>query len=188
VTDDRRRSGLEDRLPWRLADDSLVLSEWRFPALLDIRRRGPGSDGIAAFLPPLPNTVAAAGDARILWLGPDQWLLSAPDGTAAPWRAQLAAAGATVTDVSAGRVVIEIAGTRARALLEKGCGLDLHPRAFGPGASGVGACAQTLLARAQIVLDAIAADPPRYRLIVRRSFARYLAAWLIDAAGEWSDL
>ncbi|MGW0201911.1 sarcosine oxidase subunit gamma family protein, partial [Nonomuraea sp. NPDC003201] len=58
-----------------------------------------------------------------------------------------------------------------------GCALDLHPRAFGPGR-----CAQTMLARAQVVLV------PRedgFLVLVRSSFAAYLAEWLLDAAAEY---
>src|SRR5262249_61660820 len=66
---------------------------------------------------------------------------------------------------------------RPRALLAAGCGLALPPRVFRPGQ-----CAQTLFARMPIILDQTGADPPQYRLLVRRSYARWLAAWLIDAA------
>ena len=79
---------------------------------------------------------------------------------------------ASIVDVSANRTIIEIGGTRARAVLAKGCSLDLHPRAF-----AAGQCAQTLLAQAQIILQQTA-EAPTYRLYVRCSFARYLATWL----------
>jgi sarcosine oxidase subunit gamma len=53
--------------------------------------------------------------------------------------------------------------------------IDLHPRAFGPGR-----CAQTLLARANVIVHQVG-DEPRYRLYARPSFVAYLAAWLNDA-------
>jgi heterotetrameric sarcosine oxidase gamma subunit len=56
---------------------------------------------------------------------------------------------------------------------------DLHPRAFGPGC-----CAQTLFAKLPVIIDQVAAAP-LYRLFVRRSAARWLAEWLIDAALEF---
>jgi sarcosine oxidase subunit gamma len=61
-------------------------------------------------------------------------------------RSRAAHAGARrlyAVDVSASRAVIELAGAQARAVLAKGCGLDLHPRSF-----TAGRCAQTVLARA----------------------------------------
>ena len=39
----------------------------------------------------------------------------------------------SVVDVSANRTTLELSGPPAREVLEKGCPLDLHPRAFGPG-------------------------------------------------------
>ena len=64
-------------------------------------------------------------------------------------------------------------------MLAKGCALDLHPRAFVPGR-----CAQTLLARAQVILEQLD-DEPAYRLLVRGSFAGYVATWLLDAMEEF---
>src|SRR5258707_15794180 len=118
---------------------------------------------------------------RPLWLGPDEWLITAPDGAVPELLSWISRAvadrRAAVTDLSAGRVIIEIAGPRARTLLEKGCGLDLHPRAFTPGC-----CAQTLFARLPVILDQTSAAPS-YRLFLRRSAARWLCDWLIGAAG-----
>ena len=92
-------------------------------------------------------------------------------------------AGATVVDVSANRTTLELRGPRARELLEFGCPIDLHPRVFGPGS-----CAQTLLARANVLMWFVTEDPePIYRLFVRPSFAAYVAAWLADAADGLND-
>ena len=87
------------------------------------------------------------------------------------------AAGATVTDVSAQRTTLRLTGSRARDLLAKGCSLDLHPRVFGSG------CAQTMLARSQVVL--VARADGGFRVLVRSTFALYLAEWLLDAASEY---
>ena len=38
-----------------------------------------------------------------------------------------------MVDLSANRTTFELSGPRARAVLEKGCALDLHPRSFTPG-------------------------------------------------------
>ncbi len=78
-------------------------------------------------------------------------------------------------DLSANRTTLELSGPGARTVLEKGCALDLHPRAFAPGR-----CAQTLLSKVAVVLDQLDAQPC-YRLLVRGSFAQYLADWLLDA-------
>lgn len=158
----------------------VTLSELGRARQIGLRLRPPFPAYLAGFpLPLVPNRVAAMGGARILWLGPDEWLVTA-DGDAPDLlpRLERAVAGrrAAVSDLSASRVILEIAGNSARELLAAGCGLDLHPRVFGSGR-----CAQTLFARIPVILDQLS-DAPLYRVLVRRSSARWLTDWLIDAA------
>jgi sarcosine oxidase, subunit gamma len=128
------------------------------------------SDLLGTPLPVVPNT----GSEAVLWLGPDQWLVFG--ASEAELRAALGGDTAgSVVDVSANRTVYELSGPDAREVLEQGCAIDLHPRAFGPGR-----CAQTMLARANVVLHQVDATPT-YRLLVRPSFAGYLTSWLRDA-------
>ncbi len=115
--------------------------------------------------PVAPNTVV--GDA--IWLGPDEWLVLG--GREADY-AELPAA----VDVSANRVCLELSGDEAAAVLARGCALDLHPSVFPPGR-----CAQTLVARAQVILWR---TEDAFRLLVRPSFADYLRAWLRDAGAR----
>jgi sarcosine oxidase, subunit gamma len=141
----------------------------------------------ATVSPPLePNTVATApdGQGHWLWLGPDEWLVVGPEGGNADIAPAVEAAlrGAagdallTTVDVSANRIALEVAGERASDLLAFGCSLDLDDRAFPSGA-----CAQTNLARAGVVLWRVD-DTPTFRLLLRPSYAAYLEAWLDDAA------
>ena len=130
-------------------------------------------------LPLAPNRVATAVSLRTLWLGPDEWLIVAEGeapGLVPRLERALSGRRAAIHDLSSSRTIIDIRGGGARALLAAGCSLDLHPRAFGPGQ-----CAQTLLARVPVILDQID-EAPHYRLLVRRSYARWLHAWLVDAA------
>jgi sarcosine oxidase subunit gamma len=183
-----RRSPLEGLLPWALpagADNpEVALAELRFAEQIGLRVRTPVAAYLAGVpLPLQPNRVASMRRVRTLWLGPDEWLVTAPEGAAPDLMGRLTRAlanrQAMVSDLSASRAVIEISGRRARALLEKGCGLDLHPRAFAPGS-----CAQTLFAKLPVILDQLSAAPA-YRLFVRRSAARWMCEWLIDAALEF---
>ena len=133
-------------------------------------------------LPLTPNTTAGGDALLAIWLGPDEWLLLADCDDSAPLAAELQAELAghvvSVVDISAGQTIIRLRGPSTRAVLARGCALDLDPSAFPPGA-----CAQTLLARAQVLL--VAADSaPTIDVIVRRSFAPYVAAWLDDAGRE----
>jgi sarcosine oxidase subunit gamma len=178
------RSPLEGVLPWSLPDGAVALSELRFVRQIGLRAKPPVPAWLEGVpLPLQPNRVASMGALRTLWLGPDEWLVTAPRGVAPDpiGRLERALAGrhAEIVDLSASRAIIEIAGKRARTLLQKGCGLDLHPRAFGPGQ-----CAQTVFAKLPVIIDQ-AGGAPLYRLFVRRSAARWLAAWLIDAAEEF---
>jgi sarcosine oxidase, subunit gamma len=179
-----RRSPLAGVLPWQLPDGAVALAELRFAEQIAIRARPPVPAYLAGVpLAMQPNRVAVMREVRTLWLGPDEWLVTAPRSATPDLLGRLARAlagrHASVTDLSASRAVIELGGGRARELLEKGCGLDLHPRAFGPGH-----CAQTLFARLPVIIEQTNAAP-LYRLFVARSAARWLAAWLIDAAEEF---
>lgn len=132
-------------------------------------------------LPLAANTASGDPDGRhALWLGPDEWLVLGPVGDAPAIEAAVRSAAGdafvVTVDVSANRIAFELSGPSARELLESGCPIDLHPRAF-----HAGSCAQTLLARANVLLHQVG-DEPRYRIWIRPSFARYLAAWLDDAA------
>jgi sarcosine oxidase, subunit gamma len=152
--------------------------ELPFLAQVSVRTQAPGSS-----LPTEPNTVAGDASHAALWLGPDEWLAIGPPGSEAALETDLRATGATVVEVSANRTTLELRGPRARELLEFGCPIDLDPRVFGPGR-----CAQTLLARANVLIWFVADDPePVYRLLVRPSFAAYVAAWLADAVDGLTD-
>ena len=66
-------------------------------------------------------------------------------------------------------------GRAARDLLARGCPLDLDPRSF-----AADQCAQTLLARVDVILF-LMDDRDAFGVLVRASFARYLVDWLRDA-------
>src|SRR5262249_4070026 len=94
-------------------------------------------------------------------------------------RSSLGERHAAVVDLGESRTVIAVSGSKVRELLSKGCTLDLHPRAF-----PVGACAQTGLARAGVLIHLVDVTPG-FELTVLRRFADYLWAWLTDAAREY---
>ena len=137
-------------------------------------------------LPTLPNTAMCLLDVVVLWLGPDEWLVVAPDGSSSgleqALRDAIGAEPGAVVDLSAHRTTVELAGPRAREVLAKGCSLDLHPSVFTEDS-----CAQVLLARAPVLLLARGGDRPGYWLLVRSSFAGYVADWLLDACIEYSQ-
>jgi len=161
VTADLRRSPLAGRSDVR---------EIPFLTMINVRTTAGTLLGVPV---PAPNRVTTVGKRAVLWLGPDEYLVVAADGDDVS-----EVTGESVVDVSANRTTIELSGPHARDVLEKGMSIDLHPRAFGPGQ-----CAQTLLARAQVILRQVD-EKPTYHVLVRGSFAPYLADWLVDAAKE----
>jgi sarcosine oxidase subunit gamma len=174
----------------RSSGGAVRLAELPFLAQVNVRLDGksaaPDAVGLTLglSLPLEPNTVVRAGELTALWLGPDEWLVVGPPDTQRDVENRIREASGeehvAVTDVSAQRTTLLVSGARARDLLAHGCPLDLHPRAF-----GAGRCAQTTLARAQVVL--VARDEPGagFWVLVRSSFAGYLTDWLLDAAAEY---
>jgi len=134
-------------------------------------------------LPLKPNRTNGRDSLGALWLGPDEWLITTPEGQETPLFGALSTAAegyhVALNNVSDARTILTLAGLHARDVLEKGCSLDLHPRAF-----QTGQCAQTRLARAAILLHQTS-DAPAYDIHVAWSFAAYLWVWLEDAAAEY---
>jgi heterotetrameric sarcosine oxidase gamma subunit len=166
----------------------VTLTEWPYISMVNLRV-DPASEAaeriekaLGASLPRQCGHTTTSGPHTVIWLGPDEWLvLSQAEVTAvaAELREALADAPGSVVDVSANRTTLELSGPAARQVLEKGCPLDLHPRAFGPGRA-----VSTTVGPIAVLLWQVD-DAPTYRLLPRSSFADYLARWLIDAMSEY---
>ena len=130
-----------------------------------------------------PLTAVRRCDVAMLWLGPDEWLVVTPDRRAGRIERELRDAlegqHAALTDVSHSRAILALSGPDARSLLAKGCPLDLHPRGFGPGR-----CAQSRLAKCQMLIHQVG-EAPAFEIHVSRSFAQYAWTWLMDAGREF---
>ncbi|HXO59185.1 MAG TPA: sarcosine oxidase subunit gamma family protein [Candidatus Acidoferrum sp.] len=146
------------------------------PTDADIMQRLASTLGFA--LPVVPNTATSHNDRRALWLGPDEWLIVGPDGQreilGQALRDGLNGTVGSIVDISANRTMLEVGGPKARELLSHGVPIDLDGRTFGPDR-----CAQTLLAKAQVVIERHHDEP--FHLYIRSSFAHYAAEWLLDA-------
>ena len=183
-------AGIADALAAARAD-GVTLAERPTRARLNLRLDPEDADTLTAAgatlggsLPRTPNTVATTVNGKsLLWLGPDEWLLTGPaeEGAALEeaLRDRLDGRHHALTDVSAMYATLALSGPLAREVLMKGCRLDLHPRAFAPGA-----CVQTALARANVILHQTD-DAPSYEITVRNSFSVYVASWLLDAMAEY---
>ena len=131
-------------------------------------------------IPTVPNTFTSGGAVSAFWLGPDEWMIQAPgrklEALHARLEKHLSDHHASVTVVSDHTVAIGLSGPGARRILEKGCPLDLHPRAF-----AAGACGQSHFLQATLLIAKID-DAPTYLIRTRRSMAEYLWEALDDAA------
>ena len=191
----RRRSaiahlGLEARATAAVDDAGVMLGESRIRGLLMLRGDGTNAgfrSAVSAVLgvEPVsePLTAARKRDVSMLWLGPDEWLVVTPDRRVArierTLRGALEGRHGALTDVSHSRTIFTVSGPEARAVLAKGCPLDLHPRTFGPGR-----CAQSRLAKCQVLIHQTHAAPA-FDIYVSRSFSQYAWTWLEDAAKEF---
>ena len=132
-------------------------------------------------LPTRPNTFSADRH-QVFWLGPDEWLIvtAAAEAAELAERLKQATSGthASVNDISGGQIALMLKGAKCRDLLAKGCTLDLHPGVFTHGD-----CAQSGLARANVLL-ALVDETPTFLIVVRRSFSEYLCRWLAHAGDD----
>jgi sarcosine oxidase, subunit gamma len=121
-------------------------------------------------------------------LGPDEWLLLAPEADAEMVTAELAAAlkdqHHALVDISHRNVALTVSGPAAAAVLNSGCPLDLHAESFPPGMA-----TRTLLGKCEILLfrmhSGIKDSEPTYRVECWRSFATYVGAYLAESAREF---
>ncbi len=188
MTDAQARAYAFDHYAKRSAESSfaspgVTIASRHVPVMLALRgdARDPeflraAHAALALALPVRPNTVAGNERDRALWLGPDEWLLvSCGDGL---MRADLRFTGASVADVSHGRAVLRLSGPDVRVMLAKICPLDLDARQF-----GVDACAQTAMARVNVILDHV--KPGVFELYCPRSYAGSFWHSVVEAAAEY---
>jgi sarcosine oxidase subunit gamma len=131
-----------------------------------------------------PCRAMTQGERATLWLGPDEWLLIAPEAEGPVLESLLERALAgiphSLVDVSHRQGACELRGPQAAILLSAGCPLDLDESAF-----PIGMCTRTVLAKAEVVLWRSAAQT--FRLEVARSFVAYVSQFIAEAARSGAD-
>lgn len=119
----------------------------------------------------------------VLWLGPDEWLLLAPDSEADALMRTLTEAlrgePASIVDISDRQVAIGVSGPKAAETLNAFNALDLDEDSF-----PVGMCTRTLFGKAEIVLWRTATGA--FHIDVWRSFAPYVLGCLDEAIREYA--
>ena len=122
---------------------------------------------------------SVAGDLAFVGTGPRSWLaLSENDALVDDLRRALGDTAA-ISDQSSGYAILRLAGAKLRATLEKGMGIDLHPRAFQPDDAAVTSCAHFGVIIWQID------EEPIYEIGIARSFAADFGHWLMQSAAEF---
>ena len=172
---------------------TVTLNEGPFQTMVGVRvdRSSEAGARIASVTGGLPERCGDVGGTErvsVLWLGPQEFLVVAPEDAhdslggdlIGSLKSALGDAAGQVVDLSANRTTFELSGPRARAVLEKGCALDLHPRSFTPGTA-----LATEVGNIPVVLFKTGEES--FRLFPRASFADYLGRWLLDAMREYAS-
>lgn len=123
---------------------------------------------------PDPGHVMLRDDTRILWLGPDRYLLVSDENV----QMLNTPEGVAVNDVSSSRTVLRLSGSAVRAVLAADCTLDLDPNVFKPDQ-----CATTDIDQVVVVLDCI--DHDTFDVYVPRGFAVSFWEWLLAQSQEY---
>jgi heterotetrameric sarcosine oxidase gamma subunit len=114
----------------------------------------------------------------VQWAGADQYYVL---GIPFPEVRQALGQTASCSEQSHGRIIIRVAGPKARALLAKGTPVDLHPSMF-----AIGQCAVTQMAHVGVHLSHPEQDV--FDLSVFRGFAESFWEWLTKQAEEFGYL
>lgn len=186
MLDSLQRKALPDGRPpaaTAALSDRVLLAGWRTGlAIVNLRGNADDPAFLAAVtqalnlkLPVQPCTSVADSVCRLVWAGPDEWLVIGPKGQASAIESRLhtvlAGIHHSVTDVSGGYTVLHLSGRPVREVLAQGCPLDLHPRVFQTGSS-----AGSLFFKTSIWLWQTD-EAPTYEVLVRSSFMGYF--WLM---------
>ncbi|WP_427136577.1 sarcosine oxidase subunit gamma [Pseudarthrobacter sp. S9] len=172
---------------------AVKLSEVQFLTMVGVRvdpdtEAGMRISSVTGGLPPRSGDVRGTGDTAVLWMGPEEFLVVAPTeaheslggNLIQALRSALGDGEGQVVDLSANRTTFELKGPRARAALEKGCSLDLHPRVL-----KTGTALSTEIGNIPAILWKTGDES--YRIFPRASFAYFLGRWLLDAMREYAS-
>ncbi|WP_418908186.1 sarcosine oxidase subunit gamma [Glutamicibacter endophyticus] len=171
---------------------SVALRETPFAVQLGVRAvLGTASaeaiEGILGFELPTEHgqTTGNPDGVHALWIGPDEFLIVDPSrqqvqGEATTLQVALDGLPGQVLDLSANRTLLTLTGNSARAVLEKGCPADLHPRVF-----AVGTAIATELGPVPVLLHR--SGEQEYRIYPRASFADFVVRWILDASVEFAS-
>ena len=128
---------------------------------------------------PDPLKVKYNSSTRILWMGPDNWLvISDKKNIFDTFKNDFTDKDFAITDLSHSRTIIEIEGNLAREVIKKGSPLNINEL-------GEGDCSNSVFHAITITLDFISDNPQVIRVLALRSFGESLHHSLTDACLEF---
>lgn len=164
----------------QFANDGVMLAPAPAATRISLRVRGKAGAALRKALgfdlPSKPKTSTSEGEVTALWIGPDEWMVLAPEGSSlAADLSKTDSASVSAVDVSHRNTAILVSGKKAALAIGCGCPQDLSLAAF-----PVGATSRTVLAKAEIILFRTAEN--EFRVECWRSFSDYAWKFLADAA------
>ena len=129
----------------------------------------------------LPSTLKSSSnsDTRILWLGPENWLVfSSKKNLMELEKSQFDEKDFAITDISHSRSIIQLEGNLVNEVLKKGCPLDINSFKEGD-------CANSVYNGITITIDFISDNPKKVRVLGLRSFGESLYHSITDACLEF---
>ena len=134
---------------------------------------------INVLLPVQPNTYVTNDNVKVIWLGPNEWLITNNQNLYKNLKNEIGDIQASVTDVSENRTVIRISGDQIFKLLSKFLVLDLEKNL--PDESS---CAQTLFVKVPVLLvrNNNEKQIPEIDIFTNRSHANYIYNLIVDGS------
>lgn len=134
---------------------------------------------INAILPVQPNTYVTNDNVKVIWLGPNEWLITNNQNLYKNLKNEIGDIQTSVTDVSENRTVIRISGDQIFKLLSKFLVLDLEKNL--PDESS---CAQTLFVKVPVLLvrNNNEKQIPEIDIFTNRSHAKYIYNLIVDGS------
>lgn len=168
-------------------DDILKLTEVKELSIFQIAKFKKSSVDINQIifnnlkLPTKSLTVTSDNIVRILWVGPDTWLIISKDKKLIEdIHSIFNENDFAVTDISQSRAVIEISGSKSKDVLKKGSPLNFNNDMFKPNN-----CANTTYNGINIIIDFISEEPDCFNLFALRSFGGSFYHSITDSCLEY---
>jgi heterotetrameric sarcosine oxidase gamma subunit len=176
----------------RLSQAGLVLTDLTPLAKAGVRASIDGALARALGIP-FGRAARDGGGALVIGSGPGEWLVLGPAGEGRALRRRLeevAAAHAgtelvTVLDLTHGRALMRLTGTRAAATLAKMCGIDLADASTPAGTAFRSSVAGLVTDVIRDDREGPSGPVPSYLLHCERSYGQYLFDALLDAGAEF---